>query len=723
MSPFYYGTQFYRPPNPPRAERRQILERIKKQAGFNIIKIWPTWTWINYEEDKFDFAELHEILGVCEELGLKVVVNPSLEGAPYWLEQKYPDGCFVNALGRVIFLGGMACNPTGGWPGLCLDHPEVRKQAGLFLTMLAQELDGYKCLLIWDCWNEPMIEPSRGTRFWATQDERLFCYCPHTIRKYWKWLQQGYESLDALNKAWSRRFSSWEQIDPPRMHGTYADWLDWRRFILENMLDQLRFRYQALRAGDSQQRPIMSHFTQLQALPGGHNIDPGKRQYTIQGIDPWRMAEVCDIWGTSLFPNGWGATPADLAHRLDWTRSCARGKGWWNSELEGGSVQSTGLRTLVYPKPRDIRLCNWLCVAYGAKAIMYWQWLSEVIGMESRRWGLIDRNRRTTERLCEASHMARLINEHWDIIEGYQPSARVALVFDSDIPLMCFAMDGDEGPSVESHAGYYRAIWEADLNADIIPPHKLSSEQYDVAIVPFSPLLIPETAAILRAFIETGGLLIIEAGFGMYDKHGMANTVVPPYGLDEVTGAEEEEPYYTDPNASEELDEIQRAPWLTFSEPLRGSVRAHTYVTKFLLRSGAHPIGHYGEFVVGVYHQFGRGEIYYFGTNLGGAICRGDQTAKQIVMNLLLKRLSPKITGSQLRPRWVCGRNSALLIVINEQQASQTEVLTLPEGYGHIQDLLRVRKFVMEGDRLTVTVPAKDVALFRLKRLEQSMGS
>jgi len=40
---FLYGTQFYRPPNPPRAERRRMLKDVAQKYGFNIIRIYPMW--------------------------------------------------------------------------------------------------------------------------------------------------------------------------------------------------------------------------------------------------------------------------------------------------------------------------------------------------------------------------------------------------------------------------------------------------------------------------------------------------------------------------------------------------------------------------------------------------------------------------------------------------------------------------------------------------------
>jgi hypothetical protein len=212
--------------------------------------------------------------------------------------------------------------------------------------------------------------------------------------------------------------------------------------------------------------------------------------------------------------------------------------------------------------------------------------------------------------------------------------------------------------------------------------------------------------------------------------------------LREVTGVEEEESFYTGAGVPPGSLPVQNAPWLTFSEPVAGQVRAHTFVTPLALNpiaeTGAsarrppaeeheatansrhrmaRPIGHYGDMTVGVYHRFGHGEVYYFGTSLGAAIHSGDAVANQIVRSILLRRLSPQISGGLLRPRWV-GSDSgdALLVVINEHSATQTEVLTLPEGYDRPRDLLEEADLAVTDRRLAVTVPARDVVVFRLHR-------
>src|ERR1700723_2619974 len=45
--PFVYGTAFYRPPNPPAAVRREMLRDIAQKYQFNIIRIYPAWSYYN----------------------------------------------------------------------------------------------------------------------------------------------------------------------------------------------------------------------------------------------------------------------------------------------------------------------------------------------------------------------------------------------------------------------------------------------------------------------------------------------------------------------------------------------------------------------------------------------------------------------------------------------------------------------------------------------------
>ncbi|MCK5380036.1 MAG: beta-galactosidase, partial [Candidatus Latescibacteria bacterium] len=184
---FFYGAQFYRPPNPPEEERMRDLENVKK-LGFNIIKVFAEWNWINYKEDIYDFGDLVEIIEKALELEIYIDINTRIEQAPYWVAEKYPDSYYRNSRKFKIELQTRGNTPTGGWPGLCFDHPGAKLEAQKFLIQCAKVLGKYENVLIFDCWNEPHIEPSIVFHS-SGVEEGLFCYCENTIGAYREWLK------------------------------------------------------------------------------------------------------------------------------------------------------------------------------------------------------------------------------------------------------------------------------------------------------------------------------------------------------------------------------------------------------------------------------------------------------------------------------------------------------------------------------------------------------
>ncbi len=84
-------------------------------------------------------------------------------------------------------------------------------------------------MTVWDVWNEPHLEPS------SYYPERLYCYCPASLAAFREWLQERYADLDELNATWSRRYSSWRQVAPPRLFESVPDMMDWREFWFANL--------------------------------------------------------------------------------------------------------------------------------------------------------------------------------------------------------------------------------------------------------------------------------------------------------------------------------------------------------------------------------------------------------------------------------------------------------------------------------------------------------
>jgi len=262
-----------------------MLRTIAQHYHFNIIRVYPTWDYYHRAPGKFVFDEIEEVMKYCDEFGLKVLMGIVMETAPYWLEQAHPEARFVDAKGQPQRLEGSSAQITGGWPGLCLDWEPVREAASRFIRELAKLVASHPSMYAYDCWNEPHIEPAWQRNIWASPQERLYCYCAQTIAEFHQWLERRYQTIERLNEAWTRQFPNFEAIDPPRAMGTYADWVDWRRYIMDRSTKYMHFRADTVRTADSQ-HVIESH--------GAHH--PPIDAAVESGTNGWRLAEVVDVW-------------------------------------------------------------------------------------------------------------------------------------------------------------------------------------------------------------------------------------------------------------------------------------------------------------------------------------------------------------------------------------------------------------------------------------------
>ena len=704
---FLYGSQFYRPPNPPRAMRRGMIRTIAEDYKFNLIRIWPNWDYVNPEPDEWIFDEVEEVMSYCDEFGLKVLCGLICELAPWWLEQQFPGSRFVDAKGQPIHLGGSANNVTGGWPGLCFDWEPVREAGGRYIQELIKIVAPHKSLFGYDCWNEPHIEPAWSRNLWAQPQELLFCYCEKTIDAFREWLKQKYGTLDALNGAWTRRYPNWEAIEPSRYMSTYNDWVDWRRFMIERSTREMKFRVETARAADP--RHVMeSH--------AAHH--PPIDACATTGTNAWRLAELVDAWGLSLFPRWQVPVIYHAAAKSEITRSNALGKTFYMTELEAGHGNQ-GLWRSPKMRARDIRVHNWLAVAMGAKGIIYWNYQAEATGREATGYGLVTRDGEATDRSLEAAKNNSIIQAQWDIIKDFHPRAEVALLTDQDNALLTYAAQGNEDPSTSSFRGYYKALWCLDLWADFIEPSRLGEGNYKVIIAPWHLVGKRDTCEQLRRFAEQGGTLILETGFGLYDEKFYYNPTVPPYGLDRAFGYREGEAFWLNgvkaPPDVPASDRVYYNPEIAFTQPFSVNVIGNTYLTPIDVTS-AKPIAKFEDMTVAATKKVGKGQVYYFGTNLGASIEAGCDGGIELLRAIITKVVKPPVTGGSVRPRLLQGEKRSLLVVFNDTPKDQTSQIKLPARYRKATDLHSGIDRPVVSNVVELTVPYQDVVVLLLER-------
>jgi beta-galactosidase len=65
-------------------EWRADLQQIK-DLGFNAVRTWVEWATCEPEPGKYNFANLHLLMRIANELGLKVFIQIYADSAPDWL--------------------------------------------------------------------------------------------------------------------------------------------------------------------------------------------------------------------------------------------------------------------------------------------------------------------------------------------------------------------------------------------------------------------------------------------------------------------------------------------------------------------------------------------------------------------------------------------------------------------------------------------------------------
>lgn len=514
------GAQYYRPPNPPRAAWSRDLQLMRRH-GFNTVKLWCCWSWMGPQPGRCDFDDIDELMDLAQAHELRVVLNIILEDAPYWLEGAQPQARYVDSEGRAVALGGAMNTPGGGWPGLCFDNQEVWEAARDFVRALTERYRSHPALAVWDVWNEPHLEPA------SYFPDRWYCYCPASQERFRSWLVERYGDLGRLNDHWSRRFSTWDEVQPPRLFESVPDVMDWREFWFQNLRRWLELRVHEVSAADPG-HPVMTHV----ALSGYTG------QLATHTIDEHVFGDVADIFGTSSFPQ-WlmGNDPVEHLLNLEAARSAARTRPYWQAELQGGKGRREGTRSTPHPTPDDVALWMWDAAASGASGVMFWQWRPELLGPESPGYGLCQPDGSVSPRLVSAAQVAR------DLVSAplagmVLDRARVAVLVSRRTALHAFVTDRSMDIYAQAVRGAFRLLADADVHVTLFHEDALAAGEAPAVLWwPMPSVCSDALAGQLDDYVGQGGTLVAEASPGEYDENGRHRARWPDGALGELFGS------------------------------------------------------------------------------------------------------------------------------------------------------------------------------------------
>ena len=725
---FPLGTHVYREPYQDQDELLADLS-ILHRLGFNMIKIQESWAIDEPSEGEYDFSRIERVISRADELGLGVYLGLTMEQAPAWLWQQFPDGRLVYATGQPHDDPTQYLLPADGKPGPCWDHPGARAAGERFVAELARRLGRFSNIWAWNTWQE--------IGFWPNDGGPLgFCYCPHTLARWREWLRETHGDLATLNAVWSTAYRDWETIEPPRRSPFNPPFIDWRAFMDNVYLSRvLEWKTRALKAHDPGGRPVFCHV----ATP---RIGAGAE---------WRWSRVGDFFGNSNYPAWWSFDAWDdtYPNRADWFTSATqevwnglmlrsdlvrsatgRGRAFWGAEFQGGPI-STHLHLGRTPTAADIRRWMLAGLAAGMHGISFWNHRAERSWQECNGFGLLDPRGETSERIEEASRVGRAINRDWELFaHGEPPRAAVAILINDDLYHFGEGTQTDAQKVMAYNLrGHYARLWRLGVAVDFVGEAEVAAgalADYRVAILPAPIALGGDYFANLRTFVEVGGLLISDACPGRFDRYGFAPRAQMVDGAEELFGAHHARVQIVrEPDGAARWTPPERG-FGEFSPPtdLTGigsyagaSLRASFYLQTLEVTT-ATPILGTGETVAGAINRFGQGTAILLGTFAGmSATAHTDPAADEFIERLLRTEagIVPDRVGRLLVRRRVHGDREAWFLINPCNEAVTETIPTATSGFASVRDLLDAAPLGGEG-AVELTVEAAGIRCLVLGR-------
>ncbi len=730
-SQFYLGSHLAREPMPAMDEMKRDME-ILKEKGFNLIKLQESWAVDEQIEGEYDFSKYEELIAHAKSLDMYIYLGLTMEQAPAWLFEKYPDARMESRSGIRIMHEAQAPVPADGKPGPCFDHPGAREAQDKFIKKLVEVLGKYDNVLVWNTWQE--------VGYWSMQMVgEPVCYCPNTLNAFRDWLGEKYGSLDSLNGEWNTRYKKWEHVKPNRGYKrrfAMPQEVNWNYFM-ENVKigNTLKQRAEVIRENDPLNRPVFTHL-------GNWTYGSGK---------DWTWARANDFLGSSSYPaSNWGEfdewddihyrhgqTPDKyeflknemwrmLALRLDYLRSSNEpGHPVWNAEFQGGPV-STGFHKGRVPSREDMRRWLFTSIGSGANTISFWVTRAEIMIHETNGFSLLDSDGDTTERLEEVSKIGKALIKHQDIFG--QPSAvggKVAIFVNEENHQICATMLNGGNNLEFSTRGWHRLLWEQNITVDFLEASVMDEtdlSKYKAIIMPFPISVSDAIIGKLSNYVEAGGNLISEAGVARYSKNSYSERGEISQAARQLFGVKQTSfTMVREPNNAHRWSPWDRtwgefldATSLTGSNSLNGvETMANVYIQTFDAVN-SEPCLYYNDKIAGTARQLGKGKAWLLGTYIGhnGTAYKNEDTVKFVKKLMSNCSIVPEHTGEFLiRKRKIEGKEA--LIITNPTNHKVTEKIKV--GSWKKASSLYDAPIEILNEKVSLTLESLDVGIVLLQ--------
>lgn len=620
--------------------------RLMQKASVNIATL-PVFGWVSLQpaEETWTFDWLDTVVDKLWAGGISVCLATATASQPAWLDEKYPD---VLTTGR----DGIK-RKHGNRHSFCPNSPNFRRLSTQLARRLAERYGEHPALQIWHVGNE-----YGGT-----------CYCDQCGAAFRHWLEARYGSLEEVNRRWytafwGHTFTEWSQIETPTDNGEgslQALRIDYDRFQSDSLLNCFKAEADVLR----QITPNIPITTNLMG--------------TFKTLDYHKWAAELDIVSWDSYPVK-DSPAADMAFQHTLMRGLKEGQPFLLMEQTPSQQNWQAHNAL--KRPGVMRLWSYQAMAYGADAIMYFQWRRGRGATEKYHGAIVEHEGTDKPRVFqEVAALGRELESLGTRTLGGRTPARAALLFDWE---NWWAVEYSSGPSVDLKyvaecQTYFRALHGLHIPTDIVSP-EADLSGYDLIIAPVLTMIKPGIAEKLEAWTQAGGTFVTTFFSGIVDETDRVYLGGYPGPLRRMLGIWAEEIDALTPQQSNSVVFGTKFGELSGAYPCR-------LLCDLIHAEGAEVLATYGsDFYAGTpavtVNSFGQGQAYYLATALDSDALSGF-FAKLCADKEIAPPLPSLPDGVEVVPR-VSPTGETLLYLLNH--TDQTARIPLPQGT--YQDLL-----------------------------------